>query len=35
MPVARYPMNVCHESQRSDRRIATTTGFPWPIIPAV
>ncbi len=28
-------MNACHESQRSGRRIATTTHFPWPIIPAV
>ena len=28
-------MNACHESQRSGRRVATTTTFPWPIIPAV
>jgi len=28
-------MNACHESQRSGRRIATTTSFPWPVIPAV
>jgi len=26
-------MNACHESQRAGRRIATTTTFPWPIIP--
>jgi predicted dehydrogenase len=26
-------MNACHESQRSGRRIATETTFPWPIFP--
>jgi len=25
-------MNACHESQRTGRRIACETTFPWPII---